>query len=663
MTNGLTNPHPDPTTAHGDRGVAGRPLIPLDAVALPLGAVGLVTGDLVALVDAEGLLLTVSTAWEEMLGVASTEILGRAWPDLLRPEDAQAARAALARVVGGRNVQATRGLLRAPDGSLRWLVWRIVRALPGTYLVGGRDVTRRTKRSARLAESQDLFEHFAQRVRDVFWVTEPGADALRYVSASYEAVFGRRREDLYLAPQQWAEAIHPEDRSRVLVASREHEEEGTYDETYRIVRPDGSVRWIRDRAFPVRDDRGRVVRIFGLAEDLTAQRGAEEALRKTEQRLSQSQRLEAVGRLAGGIAHDFNNLLTVIVGYAAVLEDRFGKDAVARHLVSTIRRTGERAGGLTRQLLAFSRSQLMKPVVLDLGHLVNEMTPLLRRLVEENVELHFDVAEDRGMVLADPGQMGQVLLNLVANARDAMPAGGIATIRVANAVVDEDEARSRPDARPGPHVALSVSDTGVGMDAATRDRVFEPFFTTKPAGKGTGLGLATVLGVVTQSGGHVDVESEPGKGTTVRVRLPRVSGAEAPAAPVAPPGVVSGTERVLVVEDEKDVRDLAISVLTARGYRARGVSTGAEALVELRDAPGYDLVLTDVVMPGISGRELHEKAREAGSRARFLFMSGYTDDAVLRQGVVAERVSFLEKPFSVEDLLRRVRSVLDAPVS
>jgi PAS domain S-box-containing protein len=398
-----------------------------------------------------------------------------------------------------------------------------------------------------------------------------------------------------------------------------------------------------------------------LAEAIDRDR-AEEALVRTEQQLHRAQRMEAVGRLAGGVAHDFNNLLTVISGYTEFLEKSLSKDDPLQGDVREIRSAGERAVELTRQLLAFSRKQMLQPKVFALNETVANLAKMLQRLIGEDIELVLRLDEGRARVKADPAQVEQVIVNLAVNARDAMPDGGRLTISTADAAVDEAYARAHPDVAPGEYVALAVSDTGHGMDEETLAQIFEPFFTTKGLGKGTGLGLSTVYGIVQQSGGAVEVESAPGRGSTFRVYLPRVeqkadSLVGRPAAADAP----AGSETVLVAEDEAEVRKLAVVALKRSGYKVLEASNAGEALLLCEQHSGpIDLLVTDVVMPRMSGRQLAERLAQIRPDMSVLYMSGYTDDAIVHHGVLNEGIEFIHKPFTPDALARKVRAVLDA---
>jgi len=409
---------------------------------------------------------------------------------------------------------------------------------------------------------------------------------------------------------------------------------------------------------------GGVAAGLALVTDVTERLRAEEALRASEEQLRQSQRMEAVGRLAGGVAHDFNNLLTVVNGYSELALRRLEDGDPLRRSVEEIRRAGERAAHLTRQLLAFSRKQILQPKILDLNALVGESGKMLRRVIGEDVEIVLALRPDLWKVRADPAQLDQVLVNLAVNSRDAMPSGGTLSIATDNAVIGAEGARLADSTQVGPHVLLKISDTGCGMDDETLARIFEPFFTTKETGKGTGLGLSTVYGIVRQSGGFITVESEVGRGTTFSIYLP-CAGEEAEREPresdAEPEGLPRGAETILLVEDEEIVRKMTRNILEECGYEVLTASNGVEALKVCASHGGaIDLLLTDVVMPHMGGRRLAEHMKVSHPRTRVLYMSGYTDDAILRHGVLEETAAFMEKPFSPETLARKVREVLDA---
>jgi CheY-like chemotaxis protein len=370
--------------------------------------------------------------------------------------------------------------------------------------------------------------------------------------------------------------------------------------------------------------------------------------------------MQAIGRLAGGVAHDFNNLLTVIINYAELAVAQLREGDSLRDDIEPILEAGERAAMLTRQLLAFSRRQVMEPRILDLNEVVTDLESMLRRLIGEDIELRAVLSDDLGRVNADPHQLEQVIMNLAVNARDAMPEGGQLTIETADVELDEHYASLRPATEAGRYVLLSVTDTGVGMTDEVKEHIFEPFFTTKETGQGTGLGLATVYGIVKQSHGNIWVYSEPGRGTTFKVYLPEVDAErDTPTEEIDTTRLV-GTERVLVVEDEEAVRHLTERILRAAGYEVIGAASGPEALVQWeRFGAGVNLVLTDVIMPQMSGRTLVDHLTQSRQNLKVLYMSGYTDNAIVHHGVLDEGRHFIAKPFTARDLLRKVRVVLD----
>jgi nitrogen-specific signal transduction histidine kinase len=423
---------------------------------------------------------------------------------------------------------------------------------------------------------------------------------------------------------------------------------------------DGARTYLAVKA-PLSDGSGRIYATCGIATDITERKRADANLRRTEEQLRQAQKMEAIGNLAGGVAHDFNNLLTAILGYGGMLMEQLVPADPLRSEVEEIISAANAAAELTHQLLAFGRKQILQPRVVSLNEGVTQMERMLRRLIGEDVELTLALALDLGLVRVDPNQVEQIVLNLAVNSRDAMPHGGKLLVETANVELDERYAAEHVGVLAGAHVMLAVSDTGIGMDQSTQARMFEPFFTTKEKGKGTGLGLATVFGIVRQSGGHIWVYSEPGMGTVFKVYFPRVLvGAieAAPAPSVAP--ATGGSETILLVEDDQRVRTVALAILSRLGYRVLEAHSVGDALLLCEQHPEpIHLLLTDVVMPRMSGKQLAERLQALRPAMRILYMSGYTDNSIVHHGVLDPGVDLLEKPVTAEKLGRKVREVLD----
>jgi PAS domain S-box-containing protein len=419
-------------------------------------------------------------------------------------------------------------------------------------------------------------------------------------------------------------------------------------------RKDGSLYQEQATISPVRNSSGEIINFVAVKQDITQRV-------QLEDQFLQSQKMEAVGKLAGGVAHDFNNLLTAITGYSDLTMRKLQSEDPLRHNLEQIKRAGDRAAGLTRQLLAFSRKQVLQPKVLSLNTVVSDLSKMLQRLIGEDIQLETSLEPALGTVKADPGQIEQVIMNLAVNSRDAMPGGGKLMIETGNVFLDQAYISRHVSITPGHYVLIAVSDNGAGMDEKTRQRIFEPFFTTKEAGKGTGLGLSTVYGIVKQSGGNIWVYSEVGQGTTFKVYLPRIDEPlEVQPLRAIDPGMLQGVETVLLVEDEEMVRKLARQILETCGYKVLEAPHGGAALLlcERHDGPLH-LMLTDVVMPEMSGRELMQRLSPIRPEMRVLFMSGYTEHAIVYHGVVEAETHFIQKPFTPEALARKVREVLD----
>jgi len=634
----------------------------------------------------------------------------------------------------------------------------------------------------------DIVRLITENSRIVFWAAEPTGERILHVSSNYEEIYGRSCASLYADPDSWHELVHPEDAARVREEAWRPIEAHSFREIeYRILRPDGSIRWIVDRAYPVLDSEGKMVLAFGLAEDVTERKFVEVALQASEARLRvseekfskafraspdaivissladgrllevndiflqlsgftreeaigrtslelglwlnpkereqmvalvkrdgevrdleirfimkssqvrtiltsahtielngtpcliaimrditerkllegqlrEAQKMEAVGRLAGGVAHDFNNLLVGMLGYSDLLLKKLPEGTASHRMASEINAAANRARDLTSRLLAMSRRQVLQPRVLDFNALVLQTERLLRPIISEDIHVHLRLDPKTGFLKADPAQLEQVILNLALNGRDAMPTGGTLSIETCNIQVDAAYARQHAGLLPGSYVRLWVADTGHGMSPEVMARIFEPFFTTKDSGNGSGLGLSTVYGIVKQSGGCITVMSEPGRGAAFAVYLPRVNEAPEirPRVPL-PSKPRAGTETVLLVEDERVVRTLVQEILEECGYRVLRASSGAEALrLNEETLEPIQLLITDVVMPEMSGPDLASRLSTLRPTMRVLYMSGYTDDEVLTRKGLPENSAFIQKPFTPDQFLCKVRETLDA---
>src|SRR3989454_581003 len=580
--------------------------------------------------------------------------LERVGPAVVRALDLRRARTEQARAEEARRQgeERFRALIehRADAGAVA--VDRLAEPAVGAIVVNFRDVSERRTAEAALRESEERYRTLVEGVRDIiFALSREGTIAS--LNPAFETITGWRREAW--VGQPFERLVHPEDLPLALeLLGRVVRGELRPASQFRVRTAKGDYRVGEFSATPQLHE-GRLVGILGIGRDVTERV-------QLEQQLRQGQEMEAVGRLAGGIAHDFNNILTAITGYADLLLEDLAATDPRRQDADEIHKAADRAAGLTRQLLAFSRQQVLQPTVLEVNKLVSDLEKMLRRLLGEDVELSTRLAPTTGRVKADPGQLEQVVMNLAVNARDAMPNGGKLTLETANVDLDEAYAADHYPARAGPFVMLAVSDTGIGMSEETQVHMFEPFFTTKEKGKGTGLGLATVYGIIKQSGGFIWVYSEVGHGTTFKLYLPRVEELAERAAAPAPARTrpARGTETVLVVEDEAPVRNVARQVLERHGYTVLEAPSAEAALdIATRYSGTIHLLLTDVVMPGLNGRELASRLVDLRPDARVIFMSGYTDDAVTRHGVLEPGSAYVQKPFTPDAIARRVREVLD----
>jgi two-component system cell cycle sensor histidine kinase/response regulator CckA len=554
------------------------------------------------------------------------------------------------------------------EGAHDYILKTSLTRLPAAVLnavENAKTIEEKTRAEAALRKSEERYRVIAENTSDLICMVDVDG-SYTYVSPSYREVLGYAPE--FLLGESCFSLIHPDDRKmaeeKTVLSLADRKPERL---ELRVKHRDGTWKVFETLENWTYDLHGDPQHGILVSRDITERKKAEDTLRESqeklrvsEEQLRMSQKLEAVGQLAGGVAHDFNNLLTVIGGYSELVLNKLSKTDDNRAKIEEVKRAAERASSLTRQLLAFSRKQVLQPKLFDLNDLVADMSKMLQRLIGENIEMTTSFGQE-APINADPGQIEQVLMNLVVNARDALPNGGRITVETARVEIDETYASTHLSVQPGSYVMLAVNDNGKGMDAETRKHIFEPFFTTKEPGKGTGLGLSTVYGIVKQSGGNIWLYSEPGQGTVFKVYLPVAARKEVEADAPSRSAIPQGTETILIVEDEPQIRQLAVDCLTHRGYKVLPASNATEALrlVEGAQQP-IDLILTDVVMPGMSGRELSERASAIQPMIKVLFMSGYTNDAVVNHGVLDGATWFIQKPFALEALARRVREVLDS---
>jgi len=616
--------------------------------------------DVVLTVDESGRILFINRSVERVFGYDVAELLGKQVTILLGEQIRFSLKLALNKYVltGEKdfNWEAVELVGQHKEGHeipIELSLGEFVRNGRRFLTAIARDISERKRAEQELRTSEERYRALVENARDIIY-TQDLQGNYTSINKAGELLTGYTREEAL--KMNLMDTIAPEyrDQAREMVARKlAGETETIYDLEILTKQGERVALEVNTRLIC---QNGRPVGVQGIARDVTERK-------HLEARLRQSQKLEAVGQLAGGVAHDFNNLLTVILGYGEMMLRQLDEhNPLHRNLVE-IKKAALRAGSLTRQLLAFSRKQVLQPKVIDLNTVVADMGQMLLRLIGEDLELVFDLKPSLARVKADPGQIEQVLLNLVVNARDAMPRGGTLSIKTENVLMDDEIVRRYVSVAPGPHVMLTVSDTGHGMDTDTQARVFEPFFTTKEAGKGTGLGLATVYGIIKQSGGNIWLYSELGKGTTFKIFLPRVDDASADGEIVDRRQPLPGTETLLLVEDEAQVLRIIREVLENQGYKVLSAANGEAALQLAEDqTTEIGLLLTDVVMPQMSGRELAERLLTLRPQLKVLYMSGYTDDAIVRHGLLEDTLNFIQKPFDSLSVAEKVREVLDSPV-
>jgi PAS domain S-box-containing protein len=610
------------------------------------------------MIDPDGRHATWNEGVRRLLGYDEPEFLGQHGAILFTPEDrgrGEPERELRTAAEEGR-ASDDRWLVRK-DGSRFWATGITARVNDRAGRLIGfskvfRDLTDEKAIQDRLRDSEERLRVALRAARMGIWRWHLPSNTQR-VDGSMARLLGLGDGEVVESYEQFREHIHVDDRARVDAAFlHAAQNSGDMHVEFRVTRPDGTVRWLSDHGEVVRDDSGSPEYLTGAAVDVTERKLAEE-------RLIQAQRMDAVGHLAGGVAHEINNMMTVVLGFSAMLLDTLNDDPRAAEM-RQIHRAATRAAAITGQLLAFSRRQQLRPEVLDLNEWLRGIGHMLHRVLGEDKIFELDLAEDLGHVRADRGQLDQVVLNLTLNARDAMPMGGTFTISTCNVSLSTRDAIAPPeDELPaGDYVRVSVSDTGHGMDAATRARIFEPFFTTKPVGQGSGLGLSTVFGIVRQSGGTVRLSSNPGQGTTFSIYLPQVPTESLPASVREVPRGEHGTGTVLVVEDEVQVRDFTCRVLTAHGYQCIEAADGAEALDIVREhGDTIGALVTDVVMPRLGGGALAKEIAKLRPRLPVLFTSAYSGEEVIRRGLIPADAPFLQKPFTPEGLIAKLQDL------
>lgn len=618
-----------------------------------------------SITTADGEILA-NRAMAEMLGYQPEELRRKTWQELTPREDVTSVNSIVTRLRSGEMSRARfdKRYLRK-NGEIMWAdvstaLVRDAQGAPSHFITTIIDITDKKRAEEARRESEERYRRLAENLPDIVW--RAGVDGtLQYANRAISGLLGFLPEEVQGEPlaglltlnshrrlEAWLRRLQAERADRfAFYADIEH------------LHKDGRVVPCELHAVPLLDAHGAVVGFEGVARDIQERRRMEEERGQLQAQLQSAQKMESIGRLAGGVAHDFNNLLAVIICYAEFALERLRPENPMRADIAEVLRAGERAASLTRQLLAFSRKQLLEPTVLDLNHLIEELQRMLQRLLGENVRIETWLEQDLRPILADPGQIDQVLMNLAVNARDAMPRGGTLTFSTSEVEIPPPGPDQRSAVAPGSYALLSITDTGIGMEQETLAQIFEPFFTTKEQGKGTGLGLATVYGIVKQSGGEILVSSQPGQGTTFEVYLPLLLEA-APTTRQAPPSLASGSETILIVEDDAAVRRLTERILLGAGYHVLVAATPDQALRLCQDrGEPIDLLLTDMIMPGMNGRELSERLQQQAPQLAVLYMSGYTDEEISsRGGVLFPDTHFIHKPFSGAALLRKVHQTL-----
>jgi PAS domain S-box-containing protein len=612
--------------------------------------------DAILILNSEARIVEANEAASRQLGYSRAELLQIGVGEFVAPEFRARARSRFPKMEGGTFYESRHLRKDGVEVPIELNTRRIMVAGSPALLAVARDISERKKAECELRSSEARCRTLTEGAPLAISMSREGR--VVYANPAYLRMFRfQRTEDLYELPN--IELFAPQCRDEVVERARQRALGLPVARDYEAIgrRMDGSEFPVLVSVITMQFDEGPALVAF--ISDLTETKQAEEERLLLEQQFRQAQKLESIGRLAGGVAHDFNNLLTVINGYSEMGLGIVHDGGTIHDCLTEIRKAGDRAAGLTQQLLAFSRKQVVEPQSVDPNEAILDSYKMLRRVVGEDIEIVTDLDQEAGHVMADPGQLHQILLNLVVNSRDAMPSGGRITLRTSREQRDQ-AAAAFPGASPGSYVVMEVADTGMGMSQDVQEKIFDPFFTTKPKGAGTGLGLSTVYGIVQQSGGWIEVKSQPGKGATFRIGFPWLAHKEAQARREKPPAAhLEGAETVLVVEDQEDVRGLVLAVLHAYGYQTLEAKSGDEALeiVENHEGPIH-LILTDMIMPGMTGKQTADRLRQVRHEMKVLYMSGYTDEVISRRGSLDDRVDYIAKPFTPEALARKVRSVL-----
>lgn len=612
-----------------------------------------------AMFDRQMRYIAVSRRWLADYQLSGRNVIGESHYEVL-PEIPEPVKEIHRRCLAGEVLSAKADPFTRADGRVQWLRWESRPWMDAKGAIGGivifsEDITERIMAEARLRESEAKLREMAEAINEVFWLTDPMKSRMLYVSPAYERIWGEPSASLYSNPNAWLDSVHPEDHERIAAAVAAKQTNGDYDETYRIVRSGSEVRWIHDRAYPVRDANGTVVRIVGVAEDITEKK-------RMEAQFLRTQRLEAVGALADGVAHDLNNILTPILMATGILKDEAnGPENLS--LLTMIERSARRGADIVQQLLTFSRGVEGERIVLQPRHLIRETATLVRATFPKTIELDVQADEELWTVEANSTQLHQVLINLCVNARDAMSEGGRLTLMARNVQLPDPGHPQCSGLKPGPYVCLGVVDTGEGMTPETQSRLFEPFFTTKAPGKGTGLGLSTVLGIVRSHGGHVSVYSERGHGSRFMVYLPALPGVREFKETVASPQAGGHGELILIVDDEPTIREATRALLLKNGYAVLTVGEGDAALaLASQHADTLRVVLTDVFMPAMDGVALTRALRTIVPAVAVIATSGLDKPEKRRELEEAGVCEFLGKPCASDDLLAAIRRMLGKKV-